>query len=277
MGSISKFCERMKYWCEEANLGYDQSNRWDIRVGGECDCSSLVIFALREAGFDTGSASYTGDMSDNLTKRGWVRIPFKGVWQLQRGDILLNDEHHVCAVIDGSGPTATIAQASIDERGRASGGQSGDQIDYETNTKPVYIYSRGWDCILRYSGSDDISPVDDKLEIDGWLGYNSISKWQKALKTTVDGVVSGQDPTYKMIFSHFETVEWGAGYSELIKTVQMIVGIQHPTGVAGPHTMALLQAWLIGKGYSCGNDRVGVCGDGTACAIQKSLNDGVWG
>lgn len=275
MGSISKFCERMKYWCDEANLGYDQSNRWDIRVGGECDCSSLVIFALREAGFDTGSASYTGDMSDNLTKRGWKRLK-ADISTCKPGDILLNDVHHVCAVISGYGWNARIAQASIDERGRASGGQSGDQTDGETNTKPVYTYRYGWDCILRYGGSDDI-PVDDgELEVDGWLGSKSISAWQKALKTTVDGVVSGQLPEYKVCFARFETIEFDGGGSDLIRVVQRIVGVPDPTGVAGPHTIALIQAFLTGKGYSCANDRVGVCGDGTAKAIQKSLNDGVW-
>ena len=39
MGSISKFCERMRYWCDEGDLGYDQSQRWNICEGGECDCS----------------------------------------------------------------------------------------------------------------------------------------------------------------------------------------------------------------------------------------------
>ena len=71
MPSLSKFVARMLYWCDEANLGYDQGNRWDIRPGGECDCSSLVIHALREAGFATGAASYTGDMAKALAANGW--------------------------------------------------------------------------------------------------------------------------------------------------------------------------------------------------------------
>lgn len=76
MASIQAFVDRMRFWRAEGDLGYDQGDRWDIREGGECDCSSLVIFALQEAGFDTGSASYTGNMSGNLTARGWQRIPF---------------------------------------------------------------------------------------------------------------------------------------------------------------------------------------------------------
>lgn len=142
--SIDKFVERMVYWCSEGNLGYDQSNRWDIRYGGECDCSSLVIFALRESGFDTGSASYTGDMSSNLCARGWNRVANDG--NPQYGDILLNDANHVAAYV-GNGQ---LAQASIDENGRISGGAGGDQSDRETNVRSYYDYP--WDCYLRYTG-----------------------------------------------------------------------------------------------------------------------------
>lgn len=146
MASRTKFIDRMRYWCNDGNLGYDQSNRWDIRQGGECDCSSLVIFALREAGYDTGDASYTGNLSSNLTKRGWKRIPVNG--QPQAGDILLNDADHVAVWLGDC-----LAQASIDENGNIAGGQSGDQGN-ETNCRSYYDYP--WNCYLRYSGGDDM-------------------------------------------------------------------------------------------------------------------------
>ena len=56
-GSVQKLIDRMIYWCQTVSLGYDQSNRLDFRDGGETDCSALVLHALREAGFDTGSAT----------------------------------------------------------------------------------------------------------------------------------------------------------------------------------------------------------------------------
>lgn len=143
-GSISKFCDRMRYWCDEGNLGYDQGNRWDIRYGGECDCSSLVIFALKEAGFDTGSASYTGNMSDQLCARGWKRIANNG--NPQKGDILLHDSNHVAVWLGDC-----LAQASIDENGRATGGAAGDQTGRETRTGGYYNYP--WNCYLRYTGA----------------------------------------------------------------------------------------------------------------------------
>ena len=153
MASIDRACDFMWRACVDWSLGYDQSQRWNVWDGGECDCSSLVITALREAGFDTGDATYTGNMSDELCARGWVRLD-ADIDDCRRGDILLNDLYHVCMVVDGEGWGATIAQASIDERGRASGGASGDQAN-ETNVKPVYEYRRGWDCILRWNGEDE--------------------------------------------------------------------------------------------------------------------------
>lgn len=146
-GSISKFIERMIYWCQTVSLGYDQSNRQDFRDGGETDCSALVLHALKEAGFDTGTATYTGNMRSNLTARGWKVVAVNG--NPQPGDILLNDVHHVAAYIGGG----KLAQASIDENGRATGGKGGDQTGNETNIRNYYNYP--WNCYLRWTGDHD--------------------------------------------------------------------------------------------------------------------------
>ena len=274
MGSVSKFCERMRYWCDEGNLGYDQSQRWNIYEGGECDCSSLVIHALNEAGFETGSASYTGDLSCNLTMRGWRRLD-PDISTCQPGDILLNDACHVCAVIDGHGWGATIAQASIDERGCATGGQSGDQSGRETNTRGVYEYSRGWDCILRWGGDSDATG-DGALDVDGVLGRMSVSEWQRQCGTTVDGIVSGQDDSLSRWYPALDSVEFGGGGSELMQAVQRKVGVTPQTGVVGLETMLALQLWLHRAGYDLGRDTAGVLEEDTAKALQRSLNDGAW-
>lgn len=177
MPSIDKLCDRMRYWCLSANLGYDQSQRWNIYPGGECDCSSLVIHALREAGFDTGSASYTGNMSAQLTSHGWRRIQNNG--RPMKGDILLNDVHHVAVYLGGG----VLAQASIDERGRGSGGRAGDQTDRETNVRGYYNYP--WNCYLRYIGNqnreDDMTPNDvwnAALGSEGVYGKDNLEAWK---------------------------------------------------------------------------------------------------
>ena len=274
MPSLAKFCERMRYWCEDGNLGYDQGERWNITEGGECDCSSLVIRALQEAGFDTGDSSYTGNMSDELTARGWMRLP-ADISNAQPGDILLNDIHHVCAVISGYGWDATIAQASIDERGRASGGQSGDQAN-ETNTKGIYNYWAGWDCILRWGGDSDTGDLDGTLAVDGVLGKLSVSEWQRQVGTRVTGVVGGQLDACKSSYPALDSVTFEADGSELMLKVQEILGVPNPTGIIASGTVAMLQGWLYLHGYSCATDKAGILGEATAKALQRSLNDGEW-
>lgn len=146
-GSVQKLIDRMVYWCTAVSLGYDQSNRQDFRDGGETDCSALVIYALKEAGFSTGSASYTGNMRSNLTARGWKVVAVNG--NPQAGDILLNDINHVAVYIGGG----KLAQASIDENGRITGGRGGDQTGRETNISNYYNYP--WSCYLRWDGGSD--------------------------------------------------------------------------------------------------------------------------
>ena len=278
MASIAAFCELMRKACQDWSLGYDQSNRWDIRDGGECDCSSLVIWALRQAGFPTGSASYTGDMSDELTARGWRRLPYS-MASVRTGDILLNDTHHVCAVIAGSGGTATVAQASIDENGRATGGYAGDQSGRETNTRQVYNYWAGWDCILRYAGSDvgDADAVDSgKLDVDGYVGPKTIAEWQRQCGTTVDGTVSGQMADCAGWYPRISAVTFEGNGSELMRVVQKVVGVPNPAGIISRGTICLLQGWLVLNGYDIGGDSAGMLDGGTAKALQRSINDERW-
>lgn len=184
MCDIDTLCDRMRYWCDEADLGYCQAHRWNITEGGECDCSSLVIHCLKEAGFDTGSASYTGDMSDNLTARGWSRVEADG--NPRRGDVLLNDTHHT-AVYIGDGLLCQASRGS-DPNHRASGDEPGDQDGYETNTRSYYDYP--WDCYLRYG---DVSrETSGALDEDGIFGMRSCARFQELLGTETDKCISSQ-------------------------------------------------------------------------------------
>jgi hypothetical protein len=151
MPSVGTLMDRMRYWCDLADMGYSQADRWHFDpAGGNCDCSSLVIWCLREAGFDTGDATYTGNLSAALTARGWVRVADSG--NPLPGDILLNDADHVAVYIGGG----LLCQASIAETGGADGAP-GDQTGGETNTSPYYDYP--WDCYLRYVGPQDADGV----------------------------------------------------------------------------------------------------------------------
>lgn len=146
MASVQTLIDRMIYWCRDANMGYSQYDRWNFTpAGGNCDCSSLVIHCLQEAGFDTGGATYTGNMWMNLAARGWSRLPADG--RPQAGDILLNDANHVAVYLGGG----LLAQASISEYNSIAG-NPGDQTGRETNISQYYSYP--WDCYLRYQGGN---------------------------------------------------------------------------------------------------------------------------
>ena len=205
--NVNTFINRMKWWCLYGNLGYDQYQRWNFFVGGEVDCSSLVIKVLQEAGQDTGGATYTGNLSANLVARGWQRIIPNG--NPQPGDILLNDVHHV-AVYVGNGQ---LAQASIDERGRASGGQTGDQ-SHETNVKPYYNYP--WNAYLRYSGGSTPSThaTSSKPAVrDPFIFGQACTKlWQTKMGTSPDGVVSSQPPVNKQFVVNPTTFSFTSNY-----------------------------------------------------------------
>lgn len=218
MPSVSKFVERMRYWCDEANLGYDQYERWNIAPGGECDCSSLVIWCLHEAGFDTGNtprygfwpqtgATYTGNMSTVLCARGWKRVANDG--HPKAGDILLNDAHHV-AVYVGNG---LISQASNGEHG-ATGNQSGDQTGRETVTRSYYNYP--WNCYLRWTGQEDEELTDaemdklaSKVAAKVWAEVLNDKTARKRLIEASDDATSRSDPTGrgKKLTTH-DHVKW---------------------------------------------------------------------
>ena len=142
MGDLDYFVARMRWWCENANLGYGQDTRWNIRNGGDADCSSLVIHTLGEAGFDTGDANSTHDLLPALAVRGWTLTSPP----LMAGDILLSPGSHV-AVYLGDG---MLAEANINENNDICDGIPGDQTGQETRVTEYYDHP--WDYILRYNG-----------------------------------------------------------------------------------------------------------------------------
>lgn len=277
MPNLNAAIAAMDKACRVWSVGYCQTHRWNVYNGGETDCSALVIWALRQGGFDTGGATYTGNLSYNLTRRGWLRLP-ANLGILQPGDILLNDTHHVCMVISGHGHNAIIAQASIDERGRASGGRAGDQTGYETNERRVYSYRHGWDCILRYKGAGASAPAKQpsssgKLEIDGLWGAGTSLLAQKVLGTTPDGIVSsqyvGNRGILKACTGGWEWVKNPKG-SRLIVKMQKIMKLE-PDGIAGIDFVHGLE-----RRYGFEPDRGFDYPSNTVKELQRRLNEGTF-
>lgn len=259
MGDLSKLITRMRYWCSEANLGYDQAQRWDIRPGGEADCSSLVIHALKEAGFDTGGATYTGNMRAALTARGWqvVAVRPTSAANLRAGDILLNDTNHVALYLGGG----YLGQASIDERGRASGGRSGDQTDHETNVNPFYVYRHGgWSAVLRYVGGQTAASATPTIAGSS-QPYNPNGYGAAYVKDVQSRLV---ELGYSVGASGADGI-LGADTYSAVKAYQKDHGLA-VDGIPGPDTLGALKA---GKGKKAAA--------ATATATGKIDEDGWWG
>ena len=155
----------------DASHGYDQTNRW----GPDYDCSSFLITAWDQAGvpLKKAGATYTGNMRQAMLKNGFrdvtSTVDFSTGAGLCRGDILLNEQHHVAMYI-GNGK---IVHASINERGTATGGKTGDQTGREICIRGYYVYSKGWQKVLRYKGAGTREEEKKVKQYAGVVAVNS--------------------------------------------------------------------------------------------------------
>ena len=151
MTKTEKAIRQMETWARDNSHGYDQDYRWGEK--GDFDCSSAVIQAWQNAGVPVKSsgATYTGDMKNVFLRNGFKDITadvnVKTGTGLKRGDVLLNEAHHV-AMYCGNGKEV---EASINEKGTAHGGKPGDQTGKEFLIRSYRNYP--WNCVLRYKES----------------------------------------------------------------------------------------------------------------------------
>ena len=174
MSKIEKAVQQMEAWARDDSHGYDQTYRWGQR--GDFDCSAAVIQACENAGIPVKSkgATYTGNMLAVFKKCGFVDVTSKvnrstGAGLL-RGDVLLNTSHHT-AMYCGNGKEV---EASINEKGTATGGKHGDQTGKEFLIRSYRNYP--WTNVLRYaaesqasgSGKKDVTTVAKEVLAGKW-------------------------------------------------------------------------------------------------------------
>lgn len=158
-------------------------------AGGDRDCSSAVISALKAVGVDTGSASYTGNMRSQLTKNGQFYVS-TNISSAQRGDIYLNDTYHT-AVCLGDGK---LGQFSISEKGTVSG-QQGDQTGSESNIRNFYTYSKGWNCVLRWANDGSTITGSASSSTSSSNGGTSNSGFSGTYTCTINGLNVRSSPS----------------------------------------------------------------------------------
>ena len=174
MSKIEKAVQQMEAWARDDSHGYDQTYRWGQR--GDFDCSAAVIQACENAGIPVKSkgATYTGNTLAAFKKCGFVDVTSKvnrstGAGLL-RGDVLLNTSHHT-AMYCGNGKEV---EASINEKGTATGGKPGDQTGKEFLIRSYRNYP--WTNVLRYaaesqasgSGKKDVTTVAKEVLAGKW-------------------------------------------------------------------------------------------------------------
>lgn len=149
MSKIEKAVQQMEAWAKDNSHGYDQIYRWGEK--GDYDCSAAVIQACQNAGIPvkTGGATYTGNMLKVFLKNGFEvvthEVNLRTGAGLIRGDVLLNTSHHT-AMYCGNGKEV---EASINEKGTATGGKPGDQTGREFLIRSYRNYP--WTHVLRYT------------------------------------------------------------------------------------------------------------------------------
>lgn len=260
-------------------------------AGGDRDCSSAVVTALRAVGVNTFGASYTGNMREQLLKTGLFGWRKMGVESAQRGDIYLNEKCHtaVCVSPWGSARGDLLAQFSISEKGTVTG-TKGDQTGRESNIKAYYSYP--WDGTLYWLGDgktlngSNTEVADNTVPSLGdtrYFGPKMAKELQRQLGTTADGVISGQWPANERYLwacdrGVIEYVKGGVG-SNAVRALQDKVGCKvYPVvgGVQarqmGSGTVFKHQQWLIAQGISCGSSGAdGYQGRDTNVAIGQAL------
>ena len=146
MNKIGAAVELARCMAEDGKHGYDQSHRW----GPDYDCSSLIITVWEQVGVlvRTGGATYTGNMREVFLRCGFAdvtsEVSLGDGRGLVAGDVLLNHRNHTAMMVD----KYNLVQASINELGTVTGGQTGDQNGVEIALRGYYNYP--WDCVLRY-------------------------------------------------------------------------------------------------------------------------------
>lgn len=121
--------DRATYWPLLVKANYDPSK---IAQKCETDCSGGVIADTRAVGFlmkipalQNITSTYTGNMRSGFKAAGFIVLTdskyLNSSDYLLRGDILLNDEHHTCTVLDngpksgGGTSSSSTAKKSVSE------------------------------------------------------------------------------------------------------------------------------------------------------------------
>lgn len=215
----NKIAANMITACNNKNIGYDQTNRYGVVKNGvnapqptECDCSSLARECVKEAtGKDPGDFTTANEVSA-LKATGLFEEAMTYVNQsttpVYNGDILVTKTAGHTVVVVGGNPrsgSSSVSSGKLDVDGQMGvettkraqryfgtpvDGKISNQLSTYKSICPG-ILSAEWEDV-KEGGSSLVRAIQRWVgaEEDGYLGPDTIKKWQKKMGTTVDGVIS---------------------------------------------------------------------------------------
>lgn len=143
-GNVEKAVQWAVEIANDETHGYAQ----DYRDGPDYDCSSLVYYAFKYAGFNLPKYAHsTREMVQDFTAAGFTWLPGLGNSNSDciRGDILLAKESHTEIYLGGG----KLVGAHCNEWGWIEDGEPGDQTGNEIGIGGWYSFP--WDGILRWT------------------------------------------------------------------------------------------------------------------------------
>lgn len=176
------------FMCTDPRFGYSQDPRWggDYNNGevatftskagytyripcGSYDCSSSSTMAWKLAFTYTKHAGCLGDNPYECTSTMRATFCKTGLFMAsltfaKRGDLYLNEGHHVAMCQDGSPDNDILSEFNMDENRRATGGRAGDQTGGESVIRGYY--DDHWNTVLHYIGGplEDVTAPTDEPE-----------------------------------------------------------------------------------------------------------------
>ena len=165
MSKIEKAITYMEEIAKNDKHGYDQNNRWG---NPDFDCSALVFTAWEKAGVPVKTYAlknigyaFTGNLYQIFLQHGFEDVTGKVNLRtgkgLKRGDVLLRRGKHVAMYCGNN----REVEASINEKGKATGGKKGDQTGKEILIRSYRNFP--WDSVLRYSKDVEVRSSVDKI------------------------------------------------------------------------------------------------------------------
>ena len=181
------------------NIANDDSHGYsmDNRTGNpDYDCSSLICTAWSKAGLNINPNGTTYTMKEAFSDVGFSvlteadGINFSTGAGLQKGDVLLNVQHHTEMMI--SETERVGAHSNYD-------GIAGDSSGEEINIKSYSNYVYGWQYVLRYPGGSDEDSGGNSSEMTAnWverevpnIGKSLATKSYMAYQTYTDSSSGG--------------------------------------------------------------------------------------